>query len=108
MLKQLNKETFDLEVLDSTEKVAVLFHAEEATPAVYTFLNMEQYPVYHVNLDETPEVGAILGIRALPTLYVFDAGALQSFKVGYMSKEDIEIYLRNEGVISEEKENEIR
>jgi thioredoxin-like negative regulator of GroEL len=100
MLEQLNKESFDTKVLDSTEKVGVLFHAEWAMPSVHQFINMEQFPVYHVDMEETPEVGAILNIRALPVIYVFEKGEIKSFKVGYMDVSEIQKYLQQEGIVA--------
>jgi thioredoxin-like negative regulator of GroEL len=99
MLRQLDKEGFEKEVLDAAGKVGVLFHAHWAMPSVYQFVNMEQYPIFHVDIDETPEVGAILNLRALPALYIFNAGELQSYKIGYMEQDKIEEYLKQEGIL---------
>jgi thioredoxin-like negative regulator of GroEL len=99
MLEQLNEDTFNEKVLDSTGKVAVLFHAPWAEPSVVMFLLMEQYPVYHVDVEENPEVGAIVNVKGLPLLMVFDHGTIESFKVGLMTESQIKVYLTQEEII---------
>jgi thioredoxin 1 len=99
MLEQLNEQTFNEKVLSSSERVAVLFHAPWANPSIEMFLKLEPYPVYHVDIEETPEVAAIVAIRAVPTLMVFRDGQIVTFKIGLMEDNDLVSFLKQETLI---------
>jgi thioredoxin 1 len=101
MLEQLSKSSFEEKVLDAAEKVGVLFHAPWAFPSVEMFLKLKQYPVYQVDIEETPEVAAILALKAVPTLMIFEGGNILTFKVGLMSDSAIAEYMAQEGFLEE-------
>lgn len=57
----------------------------------------EQYQFVEIDVDEKPDVASSYGIRSIPTLVITDENdKIVAMKTGYMSKEDMERFIKNE------------
>lgn len=94
---EINEGNFETEVLKSAQPVLVDFWAEWCGPCkmlgpVLDEIAGEQAgraKVGKVNVDESPELAARFGIRAVPTLLYFAGGEVRDQSVGAMSKKAI-------------------
>lgn len=93
----LTKENFAAEVLQSLTPVLVDFWAEWCGPckAIAPILAelADEYEgrvkIGKVNIDEQQELAAEYGIRAIPTLLLFDKGQVADQIVGLRGKRDL-------------------
>jgi len=93
----LTQENFASEVLQSTTPVLVDFWAEWCGPckAITPILGelADEYEnrvkIGKVNIDEQQGLAAEYGIRAIPTLLLFDKGQVADQIVGLRSKRDL-------------------
>ncbi|HHY86938.1 MAG TPA: thioredoxin [Verrucomicrobia bacterium] len=93
----LTKENFEKEVLQSATPVLVDFWAEWCGPckAIAPVLDelADEYEgrvrIGKVNIDEEQSIAAEYGIRAIPTLLLFDKGQVADQIVGLRSKRDL-------------------
>ena len=93
----LTQQNFPGEVLQSATPVLVDFWAEWCGPckAVAPILDelAEEYDgrvkIAKVNIDEQQEIATQYGIRAIPTLLLFDKGQVADQIVGLRSKRDL-------------------
>ena len=93
----LTQENFAAEVLQSLTPVLVDFWAEWCGPckAITPILGelADEYEgrvkIGKVNIDEQQELAAEYGIRAIPTLLLFDKGQVADQIVGLRSKRDL-------------------
>ncbi|KAB7622996.1 thioredoxin TrxA [Alkalilimnicola sp. S0819] len=93
--------TFEDEVINSSEPVLVDYWAEWCGPCkmIAPILDevAEQYgdklKVVKLNIDENPETPPKFGIRGIPTLMLFKAGAVEATKVGALSKSQLSAFV---------------
>ena len=86
--------TFDAEVRNSTVPVVVDFWAEWCGPCRQIGPALEELAVEYgdkikivkVNVDENPESPALLGVRGIPSLFMFKNGVVVDNKVGAAPK----------------------
>ncbi|MGQ9662869.1 MAG: thioredoxin [Kiritimatiellia bacterium] len=93
-LLHVSKENWQNEVIESKVPVLVDFWAEWCPPcrALAPILEElaqelgDKIKIVKVNVDDSPELAAQFGIRAIPTLLLFQNGVVQQQMVGGMSK----------------------
>ena len=97
----LNEKTFEAEVMQSELPVLVDFWATWCGPCRMLAPTIAQIAeeqagkvkVCKVDVDECPQLAARFGISSIPTLLVFENGALKNQSVGVMPKSQIEAML---------------
>jgi thioredoxin len=93
----LTQENFSSEVLQSITPVLVDFWAEWCGPCKMITPILEELAdeyegrvkIAKINIDEQQELAAEYGIRAIPTLLLFDKGQVADQIVGQRSKRDL-------------------
>lgn len=101
LIKQVNDETFDQSVLQSSQPVLVDFWAPWCGPCRALAPTVEKIAdekkgslvVCKVNVDDSPEVAARYGIRGIPTLILFKNGQVANQLTGNVPKSQIEAML---------------
>ena len=94
---KVTDQSFDADVIKSTEPVVVDFWAEWCGPCRMIGPALEEISnemagkvkVAKVNIDENPGIAAQLGIRSIPTLFIFKNGQKVDQKVGAAPKGDL-------------------
>ena len=96
MLKKLNTQNFDNEVLNNNGIALIDFYADwcgpckMVAPIVNEIANeRSDITVGKVNVDENNSLAVKYGVVSIPTLIVFKDGKEQTRIVGYRPKEDI-------------------
>ena len=97
MTASVTDASFEIDVLNASEPVVVDFWAEWCGPCRMIAPALEEISnemagkvkIVKLNVDENPRVAAQFGIRSIPTLMIFKAGALAAQKVGAASKTDL-------------------
>ena len=96
MLKKLNTQNFDNEVLNNNGVALVDFYADwcgpckMVAPIVNEIANeRSDITVGKVNVDENNSLAIKYGVVSIPALIVFKDGKEQTRIVGYRPKEDI-------------------
>ena len=96
MLKKLNTQNFDNEVLNNNGVALVDFYADWCGPCKMVAPIVNEIANEHsditvgkVNVDENNSLAIKYGVVSIPTLIVFKDGKEQTRIVGYRPKEDI-------------------
>jgi thioredoxin 1 len=103
MTKSVSDQTFDAEVLKSSEPVVVDFFAEWCGPCKAMAPALEQVAtemagkvkVVKLDVDQNPKVTGTYGIRAMPTLMIFKDGKPVGQHVGALvQKTKLETWIK--------------
>ncbi len=89
--------TFESEVLKSLEPVVVDFWAEWCGPCKMIGPSLEEIStemagkvkIVKINVDENPGVAGKMGIRSIPSMFLFKNGAAVAQKVGAAPKGEL-------------------
>ena len=90
-------DSFETDVLNSSEPVLVDFWAEWCAPCKQIAPILEDLAeemsgkirVAKVNIDETPMIPTKYGVRGIPTLMLFKGGQVAGTKIGALPKTDL-------------------
>lgn len=97
----LTDDSFQNEVLDSSDPVLVDYWAEWCGPCkmiapILTEIATEYHgkiKVAKLNIDENPQTPPKYGIRGIPTLMLFKDGNVEATKVGALSKSQLTAFI---------------
>jgi thioredoxin 1 len=99
---KVDNANFKSEVLDSNVPVVVDFWAEWCGPCKMIGPSLEEISaemagkvkIVKLNIDENPELGAQFGVRSIPMLLMFKAGAIASNLVGAVPKSRLNDWIK--------------
>ena len=102
--KQITDSSFKNDVLDADGPVLVDFWAEWCGPCKMIGPSLEeisdelggQVTIAKLNIDDNPDAPGRYGVRGIPTMILFKAGAPAATKVGAEPKSRIKAWLENE------------
>lgn len=97
----VNKDNFEEEVLKSDKLVLIDFYADWCAPCKALAPKIDEIADAHtadikvvkINVEESPELAAAFGIRALPTLVTMKDGQGLFGAVGNLPKADLEKFV---------------
>lgn len=93
MLKHINENGFNSEVLNNSKKVLVDFYADWCGPCQMLSPILEDiaetYDVYKVNVDENQELAYKYGIMSIPCVIVFENGQEKQRIIGLTDKDSL-------------------
>ena len=97
LIKHISDDTFEKEVLQSSEPVLVDYWAEWCGPCKMIAPILDEVAgnyqgklqIAKMNVDENRERPGKFGIRGIPTLMIFKNGQLAATKVGALSKSQL-------------------
>jgi len=102
--KKITDASFQADVLQSDKPVLVDFWAEWCGPCKMIGPSLEelseelgeQVTIAKINIDENPEAPGNFGVRGIPTMILFKAGAPAATKVGAAPKSQLKGWLQGE------------
>ena len=94
--------SFEQDVLKSVEPVVVDFWAEWCGPCRMIGPALEEISsemqgkvkIAKINIDENPGIAGMLGIRSIPTLFIYKGGQKVDQKVGAAPKGDLSRWIQ--------------
>ena len=98
---QVTDDSFEQEVLKSTQPVLVDYWAEWCGPCKMIAPILDEIAgdyagrlkVAKLNIDENPNTPPKFGIRGIPTLMLFKDGNVEATKVGALSKSQLTAFI---------------
>ncbi|MGO3018676.1 MAG: thioredoxin [Anaerococcus sp.] len=94
-MKEINSNNFKEAVLDVKGLVLVDFSATWCGPCKMQAPILEElseevdFPIYGVDIDQSPEIAGRYNVNAVPSLMLFKDGTLKETMVGFQAKEVI-------------------
>jgi thioredoxin 1 len=97
-LKELSDQTFEAEVLQSTEPVLVDFWApwcgpcRMITPVIEELAqeNAGAAKIFKINVDDSPNTATAYGVSSIPTIMIFKGGEVHERFVGVQPKKRLQ------------------
>ncbi|MDX1344959.1 MAG: thioredoxin TrxA [Sedimenticolaceae bacterium] len=98
---EVTDDSFEEEVLNSSEPVLVDYWAEWCGPCKMITPVLEEIAsdysgkikVVKLNIDDNPDTPPKFGIRGIPTLMLFKGGEVEATKVGALSKSQLTAFI---------------
>ena len=103
LIVHVTDDSFETDVLKSTEPVLVDYWAEWCGPCKMIAPVLDEIAdefsgklkVAKLNIDDNPNTPPRYGIRGIPTLMLFKEGEVEATKVGAVSKSQLISFLNN-------------
>ena len=96
MLKEINSQNFNKEIIESGELILVDFFATWCPPCKMLSPILERiaesragYNIGKINIDESQELAIKYGVEAVPTMILFKGGEVVNKMVGLLDEEEI-------------------